>query len=154
MGLFNVPRQLPCAHTFCQSCLQSYITSKALEHEKKRCIECPVCRKIAGPFKENKLGSEWASLFPVDTVIQSMLPRKSKVDRVCDACTAEGSSVTATGFCAVCEEAMCDDCLKFHRKQKMTKAHSILAMEELLNNPKNVMQFAECFTCLDHKMKN
>ncbi|KAL3888253.1 hypothetical protein ACJMK2_000624 [Sinanodonta woodiana] len=103
LGLFNVPRQLPCAHTFCQSCLQSYITSKALEHEKKTCIECPVCRRTAGHFKENTSTSEWASLFPVDTVIQSMLPSKSKVDRVCDACSTEGSSVTATGFCGVCE---------------------------------------------------
>ncbi|KAL3890450.1 hypothetical protein ACJMK2_002732 [Sinanodonta woodiana] len=107
MGLFNVPRQLPCAHTFCQSCLQSYITSKAIEHEKKMCIECPVCRKTAGHFTQNKPTSEWASSFPVDTVIQCMIP-KSKVDRVCDACTAEGSSVTATGFCVVCEEAICD----------------------------------------------
>ncbi|KAL3887989.1 hypothetical protein ACJMK2_000374 [Sinanodonta woodiana] len=151
LGLFNVPRQLPCAHTFCQSCLQSYITSKAIEHEKNRCIECPVCRKRAGDFKQTKSTSEWASLFPVDTVIQSMLPTKSKVDRVCDACTAEGSSIVATGFCVVCEEAMCEDCVKFHRKQKMSKAHSILTMEELLNNPQNVMKFAEGFTCFDHK---
>ncbi|KAL3888190.1 hypothetical protein ACJMK2_000569 [Sinanodonta woodiana] len=150
LGLFNVPRQLPCAHTFCQSCLQSYITSKIIEHEKKGCIECPVCRRTAGHFKENNPTSEWASLFPVDTVIQSMLPTKSKVDRVCDACAADGSSVTATGFCVVCEETMCDICLSVHRKQKMTKAHSILAMEELLNNPQNVMKFADGFTCFHH----
>ncbi|KAL3890910.1 hypothetical protein ACJMK2_003181 [Sinanodonta woodiana] len=151
LGLFNVPRQLPCAHTFCQSCLQSYITSKATEHEKKRCIECPVCRKTAGHFTQNKPTSEWASSFPIDTVIQCIIPTKSKVDRVCDACCSDGSSVTATGFCAVCEEAMCDNCLSVHRKQKMSKAHSILTMEELLNNPQNVMKFAEGFTCLDHE---
>ncbi|KAL3888184.1 hypothetical protein ACJMK2_000563 [Sinanodonta woodiana] len=151
MGLFNVPRQLPCAHTFCQSCLQLYITSKAIEHETKRCIECPVCRQTAGPFRQNKSTSEWASLFPVDTVIQSMLPTKSKVDRVCDACAADGSSVTATGFCAVCEEAMCDNCLSVHRKQKISKTHSILTMDELSNNPQNVLKFAEGFTCFDHE---
>ncbi|KAL3842220.1 hypothetical protein ACJMK2_020259 [Sinanodonta woodiana] len=151
MGLFNVPRQLPCAHTFCQSCLHSYITSKALEHEKNRCMECPVCRKTAGHFKDNKSTSEWATLFPVDAVIQSMLPTKSKVDRVCDACTADGSSVKATGFCVVCEEAMCDSCLNVHRKLKMTKDHSILTMEELLKTPQNVMKFSEGFTCPDHE---
>ncbi|KAL3890491.1 hypothetical protein ACJMK2_002773 [Sinanodonta woodiana] len=150
LGLFNVPRQLPCAHTFCQSCLQSYITSKAIEHEKKRCFECPVCRKTAGHFTENKPTSEWASSFPVDTVIQCMIP-KSRVDRVCDACTSDGSSVTATGFCVVCEEAMCDDCVKVHRKLKVLKSHSILTMEELLNNPQNMMKFAEGFTCFDHE---
>ncbi|KAL3888448.1 hypothetical protein ACJMK2_000819 [Sinanodonta woodiana] len=151
IGLFNAPRQLPCAHTFCQSCLQSYITSKAKEHETKRCIECPVCRQTTGPFRQNKSTSEWASLFPIDTVIQSMLPTKSNVDRVCDACTSDGSSAIATGFCAVCEEAMCDNCLSVHRKQKISKAHSILTIEEFLNNPQNVMKFAEGFTCFYHK---
>ncbi|KAL3890457.1 hypothetical protein ACJMK2_002739 [Sinanodonta woodiana] len=151
LGLFNVPRQLPCAHTFCQSCLQSYITSKAIEHEKKRCIECPVCRKTVGHFTENKSTSEWASSFPVDTVIQCIIPTKSKVERECDACSSDGSSVTATGFCVVCEEAMCDNCLSVHRKQKISKAHSIFTMEELLNNPQNMMKFAEGFTCLNHE---
>ncbi|KAL3891327.1 hypothetical protein ACJMK2_003589 [Sinanodonta woodiana] len=79
-----------------------------------------------------------------------MIP-KSKVDRVCDACSSDGSSVTATGFCAVCEEAMCDICLSVHRKQKVSKAHSILTMEELLSNPQNIMKFAEGFTCFDHE---
>ncbi|KAK3611274.1 hypothetical protein CHS0354_004923 [Potamilus streckersoni] len=150
LGLFNVPRQLPCAHTFCQSCLQSYITSKATEHGKKGYIECPVCRKTTSNFKQNKPMSEWASFFPADTVIQSLLPSKSRVNRVCDACNSDGISVTATGFCAVCEEAMCDDCLNVHRKQKMTKTHTILTIEELLNNPQNVMKFAEGFSCFDH----
>ncbi|KAL3888254.1 hypothetical protein ACJMK2_000625 [Sinanodonta woodiana] len=58
LGLFNVPRQLPCAHTFCQSCLQSYITSKATEHEKNKCIECPVCRKTAGRLILNRMNQE------------------------------------------------------------------------------------------------
>ncbi|KAL3888176.1 hypothetical protein ACJMK2_000555 [Sinanodonta woodiana] len=149
IGLFNVPRQLPCAHTFCQSCLQSYISSKTIEHEEKRCIKCPVCRITAWYVKQNKSASEWVSIFPVDTVIQSMLPTKLKLDRVCDACNAEGSSVTATGLCAVCEEAMCDDCLNFHRKHKISKAHYILTMEEFMNNPQNVMKFAKGFTCFD-----
>jgi hypothetical protein len=46
---------------------------------------------------------------------------------------------------------MCDDCLKFHGKQKILKSHYILTMGELLNNPQNVMKFAEGFRCLDHE---
>ncbi|KAK3607043.1 hypothetical protein CHS0354_015354 [Potamilus streckersoni] len=150
LGHFKQPRQLPCAHPFCQSCLQSYISTEAIKHEKQGYIECPVCRQTANPSTRNKPINEWASLFPVDTVLQSILPTKSKIDHACDACYSEGVSVPADGFCAMCEEAMCDNCLKVHKKQKISKNHSILAMEELTSNPRNVMKFAEGFTCSKH----
>ncbi|KAK3611281.1 hypothetical protein CHS0354_004930 [Potamilus streckersoni] len=150
LGDFSIPRQLPCAHTFCQSCLQSCITSEATKHEKLGFIECPVCRQTASPFKGNEPTSKWASLFPIDTVLQSIFVTKSKVDRVCDACNSEGISVTAEGFCAVCQEAMCGDCLKVHKKQKVSKNHTIITMEELSSNRQNIMKIAEGFTCSEH----
>ncbi|KAK3600475.1 hypothetical protein CHS0354_023576 [Potamilus streckersoni] len=100
LGDFNIPRQLPCGHTFCQNCLQSYITSEDTKHEKLGHIECTVCRQTATAFKRNEPTSKWASLFHIDTVLQSMFAKKSKVDRVCDACNSEGISVTAKEFCA------------------------------------------------------
>ncbi|KAK3611289.1 hypothetical protein CHS0354_004935 [Potamilus streckersoni] len=150
LGHFNVPRQLPCAHTYCQSCLQSYITSEAIKHEQLEYIQCPLCRQRASPFKRNEATTKWASLFPIDTVLHSILPTKSKVDRVCDACNSEGVSVTAEGFCVVCQEAMCGDCLKFHRKQKVSKNHTIITLDELSSNPQNIMKIAEGFTCSEH----
>ncbi|KAK3604068.1 hypothetical protein CHS0354_007178 [Potamilus streckersoni] len=150
LGDFNIPRQLPCAHTFCQTCLQSYITSEDTKYEKLGYIECPVCRQTASPFKRNEPISKWASLFHIDTVLQSMFPTRSKVDRVCEACISEGISVTAEGFCAVCQEAMCGDCLKVHKKQKVSKNHTIITMEEVSSNPQNIMKIAEGFTCSEH----
>ncbi|KAK3578927.1 hypothetical protein CHS0354_035559 [Potamilus streckersoni] len=150
LGHFNQPRQLPCAHTFCQSCLQSFITTEATKDKKLSCIKCPVCRQIAGPAKRDKPTSEWASLYPANTVLQSILPSKSKVDRLCDACHSEDVSVQAEGFCAICKEAMCGDCIKYHRKQKQLKNHPVVRIEELTGNMENVMKWAEGFTCTEH----
>ncbi|KAL3891419.1 hypothetical protein ACJMK2_003681 [Sinanodonta woodiana] len=147
---FNIPRQLPCAHSFCEKCLQSHITNQAAKHTKLTSINCPVCRNPAGSSIKDRPTSEWATLFPVNTVLQSILPAKSIVDHLCDACNTEGTSAPAEGFCIACKEAMCGDCLKVHRKLKIAKDHTILSVEELDCNPENVMKLAEGFTCSEH----
>ncbi|KAK3580236.1 hypothetical protein CHS0354_012763 [Potamilus streckersoni] len=147
---FNIPKQLPCAHSFCEKCLQSHITTEATKCKTLRCIQCPICRNSTSPSIKDRPTSEWASLFPTNIVLQSVLATKSKVDRMCDACNLEGVSVPAGGFCVVCKEVMCADCLKFHRKQKMLKDHAILALDELACNPENVLKLAEGFTCSEH----
>ncbi|KAL3891424.1 hypothetical protein ACJMK2_003686 [Sinanodonta woodiana] len=73
---FNIPRQLPCAHSFCEKCLQSHITTQAGKITELSNIKCPVCRNPAGPFIKDRPTSEWATLFPVNTVLQSIFPVK------------------------------------------------------------------------------
>ncbi|KAL3891386.1 hypothetical protein ACJMK2_003648 [Sinanodonta woodiana] len=147
---FNIPRELPCAHSFCEKCLQSHITTEVAKHEKLRYVNCPVCRNSVSPSIKERPTSEWASLFPVSSVLQSILPAKSKVDRLCDACNSEGVTASAEGFCVVCKESMCRNCLQVHRKLKMLKYHNIISVEELACNPENVMKLAEGFTCSEH----
>ncbi|KAK3598716.1 hypothetical protein CHS0354_003277 [Potamilus streckersoni] len=147
-GVFSVPRQLPCAHNFCESCLQSLI--KTEKDDELSYIECPICKEAAHPYIKDKPLKEWVSQFPVNAVIQSLLPTQSKFDRLCDACKSEHISKMAEGLCVVCEEAMCGDCLQVHRKQKMTRSHSFVTIKELPCNPQDVMIFAEGFTCSNH----
>ncbi|KAL3891388.1 hypothetical protein ACJMK2_003650 [Sinanodonta woodiana] len=147
---FNVPRQLPCAHSFCEKCLQSHITAEADKRENLKYVKCPVCRNSASPANKERPVREWATLFPVSSVLQSILPAKTKVDRLCDACNNEGVSASAEVFCVVCKESMCGDCLKAHRKLKMLKDHTVISVEELACNAEHVMKLAEGFTCSEH----
>lgn len=49
---YRIPKSLPCLHTFCEQCIQSYIENfnvrKSTDGENfVQFIECPVCRRKA-----------------------------------------------------------------------------------------------------------
>ncbi|KAL3888644.1 hypothetical protein ACJMK2_001009 [Sinanodonta woodiana] len=54
VGHFNAPRQLPCAHSFFQSCLQSYISSKVENNSILKQIECPLCKQVTTPTRNDQ----------------------------------------------------------------------------------------------------
>lgn len=44
----------------------------------------------------------------------------------CDLCTEDDKNKPANGFCTICNQYMCADCLVFHQRVNATKSHSIL----------------------------
>ncbi|KAL3888705.1 hypothetical protein ACJMK2_001068 [Sinanodonta woodiana] len=147
---FKTPRELPCAHTFCESCLRSYIMKEATHQPTLKEFDCPVCRQPASPSQKDNTFQEWASLFPNNTAFQTTSSSKSKKDYICQACKTEGVSITAEGFCVVCKEALCGNCINVHNKQKLLKNHNILPMDEISGNLQNVIKYVTRFTCSDH----
>ncbi|KAK3610061.1 hypothetical protein CHS0354_032146 [Potamilus streckersoni] len=147
---FTSPRQLPCLHSFCEHCLQDYITKMASRTDKAFVeFMCSVCRAVIKPANKEKPESEWASLFP-----NSPLPLvgKSKVERSCEICLNSSDRFInqAKKFCSVCEEFMCDNCAACHQNMRMTKSHEIIATEKFGNNPENSIKFREGFGCPEH----
>lgn len=52
----------------------------------------------------------------------------------CEQCEKEGEHVTASYYCHDCEERMCNDCTKFHRRNKILKEHEVVLISELGND--------------------
>ncbi|KAL3887969.1 hypothetical protein ACJMK2_000354 [Sinanodonta woodiana] len=135
---FKILRQLPCMHSFCEKCLQDYISSRAEMVKTYNKIECPICKSEI-----------LASMFPINVIFQSVLSddAKVKVDRSCDSCHSAGKLRSAQDFCVECEEGMCKIYSEVHRNQKMSRNHVILSMEEFASDPHNVMKIAKGFSC-------
>ncbi|KAL3887968.1 hypothetical protein ACJMK2_000353 [Sinanodonta woodiana] len=150
---FKIPRQLPCMHTFCEKCLQDYISSREETVKILNKIECPICRQAVSPEGKGKSSTILASMCPINVIFQSILNDDAivKVDRSCDSCHSAGKLRSAQDFCVECDEGMCETCSDVHRNQKMSRNHVILSMDELTSNPENVMKIAKGFGCPEHE---
>lgn len=62
-GKFHSPRALPCLHTYCKTCLSSYIQAY-LSETNKGSFPCPDCQEDTQPIDPTRPYIEWADGFP------------------------------------------------------------------------------------------
>ncbi|CAG2230001.1 TRIM2_3 [Mytilus edulis] len=109
----NTPKYLPCLHTFCESCLRTYITA-IFEKENKQSIECPVCRTEVIVPKEINASEEWAKLLPLNFLIVGLL-EKEKVENPQKQCMHKGEELKL--FCADHQTPCCSMCVSINHRR-------------------------------------
>ncbi|OWF52049.1 Tripartite motif-containing protein 2 [Mizuhopecten yessoensis] len=80
------PNSLPCLHTFCEECLNVYITKES--DTPIVSFPCPVCRAETIPVDPKEEKGNWAKQFPTNNFIIEMsrgYARKSLIHE-CDPC--------------------------------------------------------------------
>ncbi|XP_052090170.1 tripartite motif-containing protein 45-like [Mytilus californianus] len=150
---FKQPKYLPCLHTFCESCLSTYIVSTVKE-EKPEGFKCPVCRRLVpvGDSKENP--DTWARTLPGNHFVVSLIDRRAmkKAEKFCDACSSKSVSKEAILWCTVCEEAYCETCEANHKTFKATRNHKIIPIKDI-NEDKSISIVYAFVTCDEHPDK-
>ncbi|VDI53600.1 tripartite motif-containing protein 2/3 [Mytilus galloprovincialis] len=133
LEIFRVPKYLPCLHTFCESCICTFIISSVTKEKDKSGFMCPVCRKVVSLQEHPSNPETWALQLPINHLITSMMDLKdfTRSNKMCNACQLSSVSKTAVSWCTVCCEAYCIECVKDHRKFRMTLNHKIISIEEL-----------------------
>ncbi|XP_055999182.1 E3 ubiquitin-protein ligase Midline-1-like [Ostrea edulis] len=129
------PKYLPCFHTFCETCIQTYISSTVArkDNETLKAIECPVCRKrIEAPINDIT-SEEWALALPQNKLIVSMsVDPKKEEQKFCMFCKRNNKSVTAKHWCKSCIESIYDDCKCFHSYVPILQGHKIISLSDTL----------------------
>lgn len=164
LGKFNNPKKLPCLHTFCELCIQSYVQVQKSATEEKNIgfFRCPLCR-FETDFT-NLSGIEWSQKLPNDYLITSILDRKSNDSNpkeiFCEPCKYANEKNIATYLCRDCKEWMCDQCYNYsHKRKRNNNMHSVssitpdtdlkpLEMDEPC--PIHINKVLEVF-CFDHR---
>ncbi|CAG2191585.1 unnamed protein product [Mytilus edulis] len=139
---FKEPKYLPCLHTFCDACINTYINSTNKE-EKPIGFKCPVCRRLVSIVDNAENSETWAKQLPLNHLIMSMIDRKAMKtsEKLCDACSFRNISQNAVSFCTVCEEAYCEN--------KITRNHRIVPIKDI-NTDNNVLNLFGAITCDEH----
>ncbi|KAL3864023.1 hypothetical protein ACJMK2_005735 [Sinanodonta woodiana] len=151
LDVFTAPKNLPCLHTYCQHCLHKYIVNNVPKGQKGSSFNCPECRKETFPSLPDIPVDKWAEHYPFNTVLLSVLPPdKRKVDKSCDSCLYEGNCLQATSYCTVCKEALCPTCESVHKKNKATRNHTFVQIQDLFANPEIAVNLSVSVTCPDH----
>ena len=135
----NIPKGLPCQHTFCSPCLDTLICAGNGNVEEPR---CPTCRTGFAVPKEG------ASTLPTNFTVQELIELKMHQ------ATPPQDSVGNPGVnlkhytckehagkhvimvCVECEIELCTDCVKSLHKSKHSK-HELEDLETYLLNCKN-----------------
>lgn len=118
---YESPKMLPCQHTFCLRCLESYGVGKKIGEA----VACPVCRQ---EFVLQKGGfSALPNNFNTNRIIELQKSFEKTHDdaKWCHMCKddeKEGAvcMTPATGYCSSCSKGVCKECASKHTKDGHT----------------------------------
>ncbi|XP_052680150.1 uncharacterized protein LOC128160887 [Crassostrea angulata] len=158
----NIPRYLPCLHTFCEVCIQTYISSSTTPDEKDdvNVFECPVCRQRVQEPQKGISSDAWAKCFPLNKWAWSMSYNSEKDSmKHCMFCKREELTVLAKHWCKSCAEPLCNDCKRFHKRVPILQNHKIVDLNDEENLKEDIDMDENCsihkektldFFCQDH----
>ncbi|XP_045169755.2 E3 ubiquitin-protein ligase TRIM56-like [Mercenaria mercenaria] len=110
---FNEPKILPCFHTFCLKCLESYF--QTTDHSGQ--FPCPVCRT---PIVIPDGG---VRRFQTNFYIPTRCSSDSEFD--CDVC---GNNESARLKCIQCDQNFCGNCAGVHVRMPSSREHNLVSV--------------------------
>ncbi|XP_052087917.1 E3 ubiquitin-protein ligase TRIM71-like [Mytilus californianus] len=149
---FNLPRFLPCYHTYCQHCLKDYIESEIEKHGKSLSkIKCVVCQSVF-PLIPDTEPEKYVAELPMDNLALSIIKRKEVGDseNICYPCKRIDITSPAVCYCSKCVEFLCKDCEKYHKTNKSTSNHLLVSIAKIVKET-DLLKHAPPVICPEHR---
>ncbi|XP_063404524.1 E3 ubiquitin-protein ligase TRIM45-like [Mytilus trossulus] len=149
---FKVPKYLPCLHTFCETCIHTYILSSVKE-DRPETFKCAICRRQVQIQECQGKPDTWAKQLPGNHFIVSLIDRRelNQDEKQCSACESNNKSKKAVSWCTVCEEAYCDVCEVSHKSFKISRTHKLVQIKDM--NEEKAVSLSEFIECNEHPQK-
>lgn len=114
-------------------------------------FSCPLCREFDPAPADIGKPETWAEGLPVCKILDKL--SKSKESSLCAACQRENEEEEATDICITCEEAICANCAKYHRRNLITSTHVVVPLKEPSLVLQSVISSIKNGSCPEHPDK-
>ena len=137
---YQVPKLLPCLHTFCQKCLQR--CSEELEDKEGKKIKCPLCRS------ECDVPTGGVDGFLHDLSIPVVSQKESDEVLQCSLCVEKN---TAVSQCVECQALICSKCVDIHRTLLLFRSHQMIPLNTSILGDSKLLTFKDVpIFCKEH----
>ena len=120
------PKTLPCLHSFCLQCIDKH--AGYAKRKLETTIKCPGCQASFQIPEGGTFGSLPTSFYLNRLVDLLALRDGRKEAQRCSSCEENN---TATCYCFVCQNFLCEDCFDAHQRLKATRGHRSVFIENL-----------------------
>ncbi|XP_015199057.2 E3 ubiquitin/ISG15 ligase TRIM25-like isoform X2 [Lepisosteus oculatus] len=125
LDILKEPVTLPCGHSFCRDCVQSFWT----ETEQPGPVSCPQCRQAFShqpALRTNTILAEVAKRFQKSDIAEGKTPLGASPREVpCDFCT--DSAQKAVKSCLMCLASFCETHIQAHHEKTALKKHKLIS---------------------------
>jgi len=135
---FKEPKALPCIHTFCLECLDTYCEDKEQGEEGT----CPLCRKVflipPGGVKNLSNNVFIHQLLEINKSTVDAESQESDKEAPCELCSDTELETPSTSYCIECDQHICDRCAGFHNKIKLFRSHQVVLNADIPSSEERI----------------
>ncbi|XP_062605128.1 E3 ubiquitin-protein ligase TRIM56-like [Saccostrea cucullata] len=129
--VYTDPKTLPCLHSFCKGCINTF--TKKIPNKKE--YSCPVCRE-AFILSNNDI-ENLKTNFCLKNLTE-LFSSSIEVKKLCSFCSLKGENIEASSQCLTCKDLLCSECAEHrHRSTTLTLNHKIVSLSELSSGKYN-----------------
>ena len=150
---YKEARKLPgCSHSFCETCILTYVLNLKKDAKLTTSFQCPVCRLPSDAPDNGDVTLEWIQSMNKTKATSSKLA--SDLYESCNQCSCLEKFTKAKYYCIDCKECFCESCSKTLHSFKFTSNHVLIEVDCGKEN-KNVheqafMMLDKFLTCSKH----
>ena len=119
-NVYQDPRILSCLHSYCLQCINKIHVQGTIS------ITCPSCNHPT-PLPDGGVAFLPSNIQLKEEAEQNKVLQQFISYPPCDDCDDDNS----VAYCKECDKVLCQDCLKVHKKKKVSRSHSTYPIEDL-----------------------
>ena len=155
-GPYKEARKLPgCTHSFCETCILTYVLNLKKDAKLETSFQCPVCRLPSDAPDNGDITLEWIqSMDKMKATSSKQHNAASELHELCSECSCLEKYTKAKYYCVDCKESFCEPCSKALHSFKVTSNHALIEVDS--GTEKNnvheqaLMMLKKFLTCSKH----